>query len=528
MSKRRLVSVFAIAVVTASLLTGTSVRAQDNALIWGDDLPANLDPHGPYDTIASFIQLNVYDNLYRYEGNPPKLQPWLAESYTASRDGKTWEFKLRSGAKFADGSEITAEDVAYSFKRLLGMGQAAAGPFKAVLKPENVTAVDKATVRFVLDKPYAPFLSTIPIAAIVNRKQIEPHVKDSDWGHAWLGSNSAGSGAYVVDATNYMPQKQFDLKRNPNHFMGWKHNAKPIDVVKARAVGETTTRVLALMKGDIDVGDSYLPTDQVERLQKTKDVTVQRNQSMRLYVIRMNNMKPPFDNVHARRCFSHAFNYEGFIGTILKNFAERNPAPIPKNLWGYPDGIKGYDFDLVKAKAECDKAKAEGAPIDREISIAVQQALAQTTQGAQLFQSDLKKLGLNVKVVTQTWQALSSTTNKPETTPDMWIHWVSAYFIDPENWIGTMYDSQFHGTWKASSWYKNAKVDELLRTARAVPNQAERAKLYQEAAKQVVDDAVDIWVYNTVELRGLRSRVKGFRFSPVGGGNEVRWMSIDG
>ena len=528
MTRSRVLGIFAVVVMFGMVGSGSPVPAQDNALVWGDDLPATLDPHGPYYTIASFIKLNVYDNLYRYQGNPPKLEPWLAESNTVTRDGRTWEFKLRPGAKFADGTEITADDVVYSFKRLLGMGQAAAGPFKAVLKPENVTAVNRSTVRFVLEKPYAPFLSTIPIAAIVNRGQIQPHVTDNDWGHAWLSTNSAGSGAYIVDPTNYLPQKQVDLKRNPNHFMGWKHNAKPIDTVKARAVAETSTRVLALLKGDIDVGDSYLPADQVERLQKSKDVVVQRNESMRLYVIRMNNMKPPFDNVHARRCFSHAFNYEGFIGAILKNFAERNPAPIPKNLWGYPEGIKGYDFDLAKAKTECDKARAQGAPIDREITISVQQALAQTTQGAQLFQSDLKKLGLNVRIATQTWQALTATTSKPDTTPDMWIHWVSAYFVDPDNWIGTMYDSQFHGTWKASSWYRNAKVDELLRSARAVPIQAERAKLYQEAAKQVVEDAVDIWVYNTVELRGMRARVKGFRFSPVGGGNEIRWMSLEG
>ena len=54
---------------------------------------------------------------------------------------------------------------------------------------------------------------------------------------------------------------------------------------------------------------------------------------------------------------------------------------------------------------------------------------------------------------------------KVETTPDMWVHWVSTYFADPENWIGQMYDSQFHGTWKASSWYKNDKVDAMLREA---------------------------------------------------------------
>jgi peptide/nickel transport system substrate-binding protein len=503
----------------------TAPAAAQSPLVWGDNLPANLDPHVPYDVPSSFIQLNVYDNLYRYEGNPPQLKPWLAESYTASPDGRTWEFKLRKGVAFANGDELTAEDVVWSFKRLMGINKAAAGPFKPA-GVQGVTAPDKHTVRFALEKPYAPFLSIIPVLTVVNRKQVEPQVKGDDWGFGWLGSNSAGSGAYVVDPAGYVPLKQLDLKRNPKHFAGWGHNPKPIDVVKAREIAETATRVNALIKGEVDIGDSYLPTDQVERLQKTKDVVVQRNQSMRIFVIRMNNAKPPFDNVNFRRCLSHAFNYDGFIGVILKNFAERNPAPIPKNLWGYPEGVKGYDFDLKKAQAECDKAKAAGAPVTREIALHIQAQLAQTGQAAQLFQSDLKKIGLNVKLVTDTWPNLTNSTAKPETTPDMWIHWVSAYFIDPENWVGTMYDSALHGTWKASSWYKNPKVDELLRSARVTVNQAERAKMYAEAARQVVDDAADIWVYNTVELRGVRARVKGFKFSPVGSGNELRWMSI--
>jgi peptide/nickel transport system substrate-binding protein len=519
-----------IALLAAALLLAVGLAlpaSAQNVLVWGDNLPANLDPHALYDVPSSFVQLNVYDNLYRYEGNPPQLKPWLAEGFTASKDGRTWEFKLRKGVQFADGSELTAEEVVWSVKRILGMNKAAAGPFKAA-KIESTTAPDKHTVRFVLEKPYAPFLSIIPVLTVVNRRQVEPHVKGDDWGFGWLGSNSAGSGTYVVDPANYIPQKQLDLKRNPRHFAGWSHNPRPVETVKAREIAETATRVNALIKGEVDIGDSYLPTDQVERLQKTKDVVVQRNESMRIFVIRMNNAKPPLDNVHFRRCLSHAFNYEGFIGVILKNFAERNPAPIPKNLWGYPQGVKGYDFDLAKAKAECDKARAAGAPVDRDIQLHFQAQLDQTKQAAQLFQSDLTKLGLKVKLITDTWPNLTASTGKPETSPDMWIHWVSAYFIDPENWVGTMYDSQFHGTWKASSWYKNAKVDELLRAARAVPNQADRARMYADAARQVVEDAADIWVYNTVELRGVRSRVKGFKFSPVGSGNELRWMSLEG
>src|SRR4051812_20378884 len=80
-------------------------------LVWGDTLPETLDPHAVYDVPSQFILLNVYDGLYRYQGNPPELIPWLAESHTVSEDGLTWEFTLRAGAEFHDGSPIAAEDV---------------------------------------------------------------------------------------------------------------------------------------------------------------------------------------------------------------------------------------------------------------------------------------------------------------------------------------------------------------------------------------------------------------------------------
>src|SRR5262249_59327218 len=110
---------------------------------------------------------------------------------------------------------------------------------------------DKQRGRFVLEKAYAPFLSITPVATVVNRHVVESHVKDNDWGTAWLGSNGAGSGAYIPDPASYIPAKALDLKRNASHFMGWGHNTKPIDLIRVRPVVEQTTRVLALLHVEI-------------------------------------------------------------------------------------------------------------------------------------------------------------------------------------------------------------------------------------------------------------------------------------
>ena len=511
--------------MAAPAWTSTAL-ADPNVLVNAEPLPASLDPHQLYDVTMQTYLLNTYDTLYRYEGNPPVLQPWLAKSSSVSPDGLTWRFNLRTDARFHDGSPITADDVVYSFRRVLTLGKAPSGALKPILKPENVTAPDASTVQFVIDKPYAPLLSTMPIVAIVNPRVLQAHTANGDWGTAWLSSNEAGSGAYIMDASTYVPQERIDMHRFDGHFLGWADNPAAPKEIRFRPTKETSTRVLALLNHSIDETDAYLPTDQVDRIERAQGVHVEKNLSMAIFLIRMNNSRPPFDNLDFRKCLSSAFNYEGFIHEILKDYAKRDPTPMPINLWGYPPSVKGYTYDMKVAAQYCDKARAAGAPIARELEIHVPAQLDQTTQAAQLFQSDLATLGLKVRIVTEPWAQLTGSTAQPETSPDMWVHWVSTYFVDPENWIGQMYDSQFAGTWKASSWYKSAKVDGLLRQARETTDQAARQGMYEAATQQIVDDAVDIWIDNTVELRGVSDRVQGFRYSPVGSGAEMRWVRL--
>ncbi|MEI4473934.1 ABC transporter substrate-binding protein [Frigidibacter sp. MR17.24] len=523
---RLLAGAASVALATAAVFGVTTGAASATEMVWADTLPSGLDPHVVFDVPMQMYMLNVYDNLYRYQGNPPVLEPWLATGHEVSDDGLTWKFKLREGVKFHDGSDLTAEDVVYSFQRVLGLKRGPASAFLTYLKPENVTAPDPLTVQFKLDTPYAPFLSAMPLVSILNADVVKSHEVNGDWGSAWLSSNEAGSGAYTFDAATYVPQDTVDMARFADHFRGWADNAAPIDTVHARFIKENSTRILALLNGEVQATDSYLPSDQVERVESAEGTHVATDESMRVMVIRMNNAKPPFDNANFRRCLSYAFNYDGFIDVIMQGHAKRNPGPIPATLWGSPADLKGYTYDLDKAKAACDLAKSEGAPIDRKVEIHTQSELDLTLQAAQVLQAEAMGLGLNIEIVPDTWANLTGSMGSKDTTPDMWIHWVSTYFVDPENWIGQMYDSQFHGTWKASSWYTNAKVDELLRKARTSTDQAARQADYEDASRIVVDEAADIWIYNTIQMRGMSDKVKGYNFSPVGSGAEFRTLSL--
>src|SRR5437762_5933381 len=127
-----------------------------------------LDPHAAFDVGRVAVRLNLYDGLYRWLDNPPKLEPWLAESHTVSPDGLTYTFTLRRGAKFHDGAEITAEDLRHSAERILALKKGAAALLATMLAPGATKALDRHTVQFTLTKPAAIFLAVVPEVHVVN------------------------------------------------------------------------------------------------------------------------------------------------------------------------------------------------------------------------------------------------------------------------------------------------------------------------------------------------------------------------
>ena len=379
-------------------------------------------------------------------------------------------------------------------------------------------------MKFVIDKPYAPFLSALPLAGIVEKAVVQAHAKDGDWAASWLSGNDAGTGPYTADPSSFVGSEKVRFNWFPDYFVPWQ--AKPIKRVNITTIKEESTQALALMKGELMGTYSRISSDTIERLSQAKGVVVTRNDTMRTFLIGMNNLRPPFDNIHVRKAISYAFDYDGFIDILRGGTVVRNPGPLPENLWGNPKGLIGYKHDMARAKAEIELAKKDGVDLSRTLTLWGFTGTQETILVSQLVQSNLRELGLKVEYKTAFFGAIAATTNKPETTPDMWAYWVSSYFIDPENWIGEMYDSQFHGTWKAMAWYKNDKVDSLLREARVALDQAKRATLYEQASEFVVADAPAVWIYNSIEYRGLSARIKGFTYTPIGGGVEFRYMSL--
>src|SRR5260221_3182647 len=154
--------VFLIVVLTLSGAMARVRAADDRTVTVGSLVELyTIDPAVGFDQAIGSSLKQLYDALFRYVGNPPKVEPWLADSYDVSKDGLTYTVKLRKEAKFHDGSPVDAKAVVYSAERMIKVGQGAGGLFLGVFVPGKTTAVNDSNVKFALDQPYGPFLSIL-------------------------------------------------------------------------------------------------------------------------------------------------------------------------------------------------------------------------------------------------------------------------------------------------------------------------------------------------------------------------------
>ncbi len=478
-----------------------------------------LDPHAVFDVGRVASRINMYDGLMRWQDNPPQLKPWLAEKVDVSPDGLTYTFTLRD-AKFHDGSPVEASDVVYSIDRILTMKKGAYSLYDGTIVVGSTKAPDAKTVVFTLTKPSAIFLATVPEINVVNADLVKANYKDGDLGTAWLSKNDAGSGSFKLK--RYDPAIGWQAERFEDHFYGWDGIESPLDSIEFRTVVEINSRVLGLMNGDFHGTDGYLPQDQVKRLRENENIYVDEQESMRIFYSIIHSGRAPMNDVNFRKALSYSFDYDGFINNILSGSVARDPVPLPNNMWGAPADVTGYTYDLEKAKEYLAKVKGD-IP---EITLGALAGYGQTEQAAALLQNGLTKIGIKSKIVAEPWPVASGKMRDEKQMYDLLFLWKSTYYADPNNWLGEMYACEQIGA-RNNSWYCNEEVDKLLSEARTSTDQELRKANYEKANRLLMEDAAGIFVYNTKWFGPFSKKVKGVRFSPIGNGQEMRWVSMD-
>jgi peptide/nickel transport system substrate-binding protein len=336
-----------------------------------------LDPTMPGSTREAFgLSMNVYDRLVTWDRKPQgngfifdfdHMRGELAESYTISPDGLTITFKLRPGAKWHDGTPVTAEDVKWSLDREV-TSKSLAGPqlqTGSLTKADQFKIIDDHTIQVTLDRPdrlALPNLGTV-YAIMINSKVAKQHATPDDpWAQQWLSEHEAGGGAYTVES--FKPGEQAILRRNEDWKNGPDGKLPFFRRVISQTVAEPATRANLVERGDADLSIDLQASDVIALAQRGKVKIVSTPQFNAFTFITFNLRMKPFDNLKVRQAVAAALPYDdmfqaAIFGRGAKLFGadwtetpptSRFPQPMPlhtdlaaaKKLLteaGFPDGF---------------------------------------------------------------------------------------------------------------------------------------------------------------------------------------------
>ncbi|WP_319495842.1 ABC transporter substrate-binding protein [uncultured Cohaesibacter sp.] len=357
-----------------------------------------MDPAAITGGEAVQILNNVYDSLAQLDPETRALEPRLAESWDIAPDNMSVTFHLRADAKFASGNPVTADDVAYSFKRLLTLNLAQASYLKSRgFKSEEVDKyfVAKDAHTFVLTLPQADdpkliimVLTQAGPGSILDSKLVMSNEKDGDMGKDWLTNNSAGSGAFSL--TKWRANEYVILTRNDNFWGG----APAMKRVLMRHLPESQTQRLGLEQGDLDIGFSLAAAD-LKALKEKSDLTITSVPSAGFYYLAVSMKDERFANPKVREALRYLIDYKGINETIMPFFGVERQRPINSGAFSAM-ADPGYTFDVAKAKALLAEAGYPDGFNTTLRAISTQEFLDSATA----IQSTLAQAGIKAEIIT--------------------------------------------------------------------------------------------------------------------------------
>lgn len=510
----RVLLICAIALMAGMTLRPSSpVNAQaDRTITMGSLVELyTVDPAVGFDQAIGSSLKQFYDALFRYEGNPPKVVPWLADSYDVSKDGLTYTVKLRKEAKFHDGSPVNAAAVVYSAERLLKVNQGAGGLFLGVLSPGKTTAVDDSTVKFTLDQPYGPFLDILTWLFVVNPKIVDANL-GKDNGVTYLTDHEAGSGPYTMG--RWKSGELYEFLAVKDYWRGWPNPNYPTSVVR-QVTREASTRRLAIESGQVDMVD-WMGVDDIKALDGKNGIVAAPGPTLTVYDIKMNTKNGPTSDPNLRQAIAYAIDYDA-LNAIWSGRGTLLNGPLPPALTTQKSAT--YRMDLDKAKAALAKSQfANGT----NLTYVYVTGLEDERRTGLILQDSLSKIGIKVDLSAVPWADAVASFKDPKTSPALFPLYSSTAYSDPDNYMWAAFNSSQAGQWTNPGHYANSKVDDLLKQARASTDEAQRKSLYGQAEGLILADSPNIFVATTPEDHIIGPRIKDYAkvYCPVMGSME--------
>ncbi len=526
MSYRRSSIVFVIALLVAAACsqpppsagspTPQATGGAASTLVWYADTSdlISLDPAVAYEFTGVLLAHNAYETLVKFDGaDLSTIKPALAQSWDIKDSGTQWDitFKLRSGAKFASGNAITADDVVYSFQRVLKLNKSPAFLFTdiAQIKDTSIKASDPSTVVISLPKTASPqgFLAvlTFTIGSVVDSKDVKTKETGGDSGSGYLLDHSSGSGAFVID--HWTKNSEVQLKANPNYT----GSPKPaLGGVLVKHVPESTNQQFALEKGDADIARN-LGAQQITALQGKPGVVTTTGNSLQLVYVGMNVTVKPLDNVNVREALRTAIDYDGIVKDLFKGGAKKVQGIVPAGLAGYNETTP-FQADVNKAKSLLQQAGQTAITLELLVPTGPAPGGVAWADLAAKLQSDWKNIGVTVNIK-QTTQADLLGTYRAQKGQLVMILW-GPDFPDPDANVGPFTDYAAKSIAFRNGW-DDKTIAAKGRDAALITDAAKRSTAYKDITDYVLHNGPYVVLYQPTEPFGLRSNVKGFVWSPM-------------
>jgi peptide/nickel transport system substrate-binding protein len=424
----------------------------------------------------------------------------LAESWETSEDGLTTTFHLRDGLKFADGSDLTAQDVVWSYQRsLLGPGYVKALlPFAGVPDADHVTAPDDSTVvvTSTFASPLLTKMEAMQPLGVFSQATGEANATDDDpWAGAYFKQNANSSGPYTV--ASYDPTTQLVLEPNANYYDQDKIANGGVTI---QFVSDPSQRALLLRSGEIDVAQG-IPLDQVAQMEDEDGLTVVSEASNRLEYLGFNTSEAPFDDPLVRQAIAAAVPYEDLVDQVLYGYANASTGVVPASMETHSDEAGEFTEDLDTAR---DLLAQAGLADGFSSTLYFKQSNAVEAAAAVLVQANLKEIGVDIDLKPLT-DADFTTQTSARSLP-MYLNNFLGWGADP---FYQMYYLAGSAAGTNFTSYANADLDALLQQGVATTDETERAAISAEAQQVIYDDMPFIPIYNPNWTFVVRDGVSG-------------------
>ncbi len=344
--KAILVGLLAAAAATAMATSSAMAGKTDNTLniAWEREQPT-LDYYYQNSREGIIVNRHVWDTLIYRDPTSGEFKGLLAESYTVV-DDKTFDFTLRSGVKFHNGADLTADDVVATLEFLLQPDSK-----KLITSPlawiDHVEKTGPMSVRFHAKE-------TTPLALLYLAGDIPIYPKDyyAKVGPEGMGLKPVGTGPYMV--TEVEPGKRIVFEKNPNYFAASPKGQPQIGKIIQRTIPDVNTQIIELASGKLD-WIFKVPADQAERLSAMGPIEVKPASTMRIGYITFDaagrSGKNPFQDIRVRKAVAHAINRQEIADNIVRGGSQVVHSACYPEQFGCTQDVTKYEFDVAKAKA---------------------------------------------------------------------------------------------------------------------------------------------------------------------------------